>query len=53
MLVHLATALAIWAINVRRMEAIGANWVLKVELTHVGMDDHETLVDQQCAKSKP
>jgi hypothetical protein len=47
MLVHLAATLAVWAIDVRRMQAVGANRVLEVELARVSMDDHETLIDQQ------
>jgi hypothetical protein len=47
MLVHLPGALAIRALRVGRMQTVGANRVLKVELAHVGMDDHEALVDQQ------
>jgi hypothetical protein len=53
MLVHLAGALAVGALRVGRMQAMGANRVLEVELAHVGMDDQETLIDQQRAKRKP
>jgi hypothetical protein len=52
MLVHLASTLAVWALDVGRMQAVCANRVLEVELAHVGMDDVETLIAQQCAKRK-
>jgi hypothetical protein len=47
MLIHLAGALAVRTLRVRRMRAVGANRVLEVELAYVTMDDHETLIDQQ------
>ena len=50
MLVDVAGTLAVWAINVRRMEAVGADRVLDVELAHVSIDNHETLIDQQRAR---
>jgi len=45
MLVHLAGALAVWTINVRRMQAMRANRVLEVELAHMCVDHNEALVD--------
>jgi hypothetical protein len=51
--VHLAGTLAVWALDVGRMQAVGSNWVFDVELADVGIDDHETLIDQQRAKRKP
>jgi hypothetical protein len=48
MLVHLAGALTVRALDVGGMQAVGANnRVLDVELAYVGVDDHETLIDQQ------
>jgi len=47
MLVHLAAALAVGAFRVGRMQPVSANRILQVELAHVGIDDHETLIDQQ------
>jgi hypothetical protein len=46
-LIDLAAILAVGAFRVGWMQAMGANRVLNVELAHVGMDDHETLIDQQ------
>jgi hypothetical protein len=52
-LIDLAAILAVGAFRVGWMQAMGANRVLNVELAHVGMDDHETLIDQQWAMRKP
>ena len=46
MLIHLANALAIWAVDVSWMQAMGANRVLEVEFAHVCVDHNEALVDQ-------
>ena len=51
-MIDLACALAIWAVDIGRMQAMGADRVLEVELAHVGMDDVETLIAQQRAKRK-
>jgi len=47
MLVHLAGALTVGAFRAGRMQPVGANRVLDIELADVGVDDHETLIDQQ------
>jgi len=48
MLVHLAGALAVWALEGGRIQAAGAaDRVHDVELADVGINDHETLLDQQ------
>jgi hypothetical protein len=47
MLIDLASALAVRALDVRGMEAVGAGQVLDIELAYVRVDDHETLIDEQ------
>jgi hypothetical protein len=51
-MIHLAGALAVCALDVGRMEqaVMGANRFFEVELAHMGMDDHETLINQRRAK---
>jgi hypothetical protein len=39
--------------DIGRMQAMGTNRFLDVELADVGLDDHETLIDQQRANRKP
>jgi hypothetical protein len=52
MLVRLAGALAVSG-HVGRMQAMGTNRFLDVELADVGLNDHATLIDQQRANRKP
>jgi hypothetical protein len=42
MLIHLASALAIWAVDVSWMQAMGANRVLEVEFAHVCVDHNSS-----------
>jgi hypothetical protein len=46
-LIHLAAALAVGAFCVDRMQPVGAGGDLDVELTDVGVNDDEALIDQQ------
>jgi hypothetical protein len=44
MLVHLAGSLTVWGLDVGRMQAVGANRVLDVELAHVDIGDHDKIL---------
>jgi hypothetical protein len=44
MLVHLASSFTVWGLDVGRMQAVGANRVLDVELAHVDIGDHDKIL---------